>query len=112
MKKLKTRTVRIDPHADCTGPHEIEQAKVGRFMEAKRTGSEFPPVRLVAYSGFFQIIDGHHRVEAHQMLEHSFLAIVVDGDEFEQLDIELREAGEGKRADDIEFWDISETVNA
>lgn len=104
VRMLKTRWVRVGPETEFSKPHEIDDEKLSEFIKAKLKGEQFPPVRLVEYPSGMMIIDGHHRVTACETIEHSFDAIVASGEDFEQLDLDLKDAGIDKRADDIEFW--------
>lgn len=95
------------PDARCSGPHQVSQGKVRRFVQAMARGDApaFPPVRLVDYGALgLQIIDGHHRVQAAKLAGVTISAVVVQGDAFEQLDLDLRDAGGNERADHAKFW--------
>jgi ParB-like chromosome segregation protein Spo0J len=94
--------VAIDPER-ASGPHEIDPAKVRLYAEAMRRGDRFPPIRAVDYGDSLMIIDGHHRAAAARIANTPLSALVAQGEDFEDLDLALRDAGAG-RADDPEHW--------
>ena len=109
-KKLNARLVWVDP-ASCIAQAETDPKKVKAYRLAYCYSADFPPVRLVEYDGRFLIIDGHHRVASAASLNRGLLgfvqlvkALVVSGEDFDELDCELNNMGEGKRADDPAFW--------
>ncbi len=104
---LSVERVQLMPWSNISGPHEIDSAKVQSFIDEMRAGGNFPPVRVVRYDGgYFHIIDGHHRVAAAKQCGFPLSALVANGEQFEDLDNELRAAGSG-RADDVAHWEIA-----
>ncbi len=98
---LSPKLCDVDPNI-LRGPHETSDAKIARFAEDMRSGVAFPPIRAVDYGSTIMIIDGHHRAAAARLAGCTVRAMVADGEAFEDLDNEVK--SEGKRADDLEFW--------
>lgn len=107
MSELRLSPVEVVvlPGVELRGPHEVDRDKVERYALELAAGTTFPPVRLVDYrDGTLMIVDGHHRAAAQRVALVPLAALVVDGEAFEDLDCRLRDEGEGRRADDAEFW--------
>lgn len=100
---LRLRTDVIDPRL-ASGPHETDADTIAQYASAMKQGDQFPPIRAVDYGDSFMIVDGHHRTAAARMAGLPVSALIADGEQFEDLDNSLRADGDGKRADDVEFW--------
>ena len=66
--------------------HAINRAVVDRYANALRAGVAFPPVRLAMVAGVPVLVDGWHRVAAHQAIGASHVeAVITDASEREAL---------------------------
>jgi hypothetical protein len=57
--------------------HAINRAVVDRYANALRAGITFPPVRLAMVAGVPVLVDGWHRVAAHQAIGASHVEAVI-----------------------------------
>lgn len=106
MEKLVAKFMILPPDSDISGPHQVDPEKADRLAFAMQFEGQVPPIRAVKYPSGYSIIDGHHRTAGSKKKGLPLPALVVDGEEFEDLDIELRNGDDGKRADDLEFWTV------
>lgn len=46
--------------------HKTNKEKVARYKLALEKGATFPPIEVMEKEGLFYVLDGSHRVEAHE----------------------------------------------
>lgn len=89
-KTLAARRLFI--HPDYFAMAVMDPAKVQALVRHLRAGGKVPPVVAALYGDKAMPLDGHHRMEAHAILGRRVDAWAVDGDDFDELSSEERNA--------------------
>ena len=85
MASAKAKLETLPPHPNWFHVQEIDRDKVEALRKHLRAGGKVPPVVLARYGDSLMPIDGHHRMEAHDLEGIGHDAWVVPGHQLERL---------------------------
>jgi uncharacterized ParB-like nuclease family protein len=64
IRKLKIDDLVLDPRLQARAG--CNEEAIGEYAEALKDGKEFPPITVVSVDGALYVVDGWHRVKAHE----------------------------------------------